>query len=174
MPRAGAAKARSTATLPSAHTSGCRVTRLVNDSTRAEVKSSVQPVPARRANRPRRLSTRSPSRPSTAGSRVTAAETVASTTSPVATPIQAKPGTPVKTSPVRPTSTLIPASTTDRPAVAAAGQGALFDLWRFHAFFTTVPADTLDTVAADQVHRHHAIIEQVHADLKNPRDPLRK
>jgi hypothetical protein len=36
----------------------------------------------------------------------------------------------------------------------AAGQGALFDLWRFHAFFTTVPAEQLDTV------------EQVHADLK--------
>lgn len=49
----------------------------------------------------------------------------------------------------------------------AAGQGTLFDVWRFHAFFTTVPADTLDTVAADQAHRHHAIIEQVHADLKN-------
>ena len=49
----------------------------------------------------------------------------------------------------------------------AAGQGALFDVWRFHAFFTTVPADTLDTVAADKTHRHHAIIEQVHADLKS-------
>ena len=49
----------------------------------------------------------------------------------------------------------------------AAGQGALFDVWRFAASFTTVPADTLDTVAADKTHRHHAIIEQVHADLKN-------
>ena len=49
----------------------------------------------------------------------------------------------------------------------AAGQGTLFDVWRFHAFFTTVPADTLDTVAADKTHRHHAIIEQVHADLKS-------
>ena len=48
----------------------------------------------------------------------------------------------------------------------AAGQGTLFDLWRFHAFFTTVPADQLDTVAADSTHRGHAIIEQVHADLK--------
>jgi hypothetical protein len=48
----------------------------------------------------------------------------------------------------------------------AAGQGALFDLWRFHAFFTTVPADQLDTVAVDVTHRGHAIIEQVHADLK--------
>jgi hypothetical protein len=49
----------------------------------------------------------------------------------------------------------------------AAGQGTLFDVWRFHAFFTTAPADTLDTVAADKAHRGHAIIEQVHADLKN-------
>lgn len=48
----------------------------------------------------------------------------------------------------------------------AAGQGTLFDAWRFHAFFTTTDPHTLDTVTADQVHRHHAIIEQVHADLK--------
>jgi hypothetical protein len=44
------------------------------------------------------------------------------------------------------------------------GQPTLFDTWRFHAFFTT---STLDTVAADKTHRGHAIIEQVHADLKN-------
>jgi len=37
-------------------------------------------------------------------------------------------------------------------------------VWRFHAFFTT---SSLDTVAADKTHRGHAIIEQVHADLKN-------
>ena len=49
----------------------------------------------------------------------------------------------------------------------AAGQDGLFDLWRFHAFFTTTDPTVLDTVAADQVHRRHAIIEQVHADLKN-------
>jgi Transposase DDE domain group 1 len=49
----------------------------------------------------------------------------------------------------------------------AAGQDGLFDVWRFHAFFTTTDATLLDTVAADQVHRRHAIIEQVHADLKN-------
>jgi hypothetical protein len=48
----------------------------------------------------------------------------------------------------------------------ATGQGTLFDVWRFHAFFTTVPAEQLDTVAADKTHRGHAIIEQVHADLK--------
>jgi Transposase DDE domain group 1 len=44
------------------------------------------------------------------------------------------------------------------------GQQALFDTWRFHAFFTTTDADT---VTADKTHRGHAIIEQVHADLKN-------
>lgn len=49
----------------------------------------------------------------------------------------------------------------------AAGQGALFDVWRFHAFFTTADPAVLDTVAADKTHRGHAIIEQVHADLKN-------
>lgn len=40
---------------------------------------------------------------------------------------------------------------------------SLFDVWRFHAFFTT---SDLDTVTADKTHRAHAIIEQVHADLK--------
>ena len=46
---------------------------------------------------------------------------------------------------------------------ARAGQATLFDTWRFHAFFTTTD---LDTVTADQVHRRHAIIENVHADFK--------
>ncbi len=44
------------------------------------------------------------------------------------------------------------------------GQDSLFDTWRFHAFFTT---SALDTVTADKIHRGHAIIEQVHADLKH-------
>ncbi len=44
------------------------------------------------------------------------------------------------------------------------GQATLFDTWRFHAFFTTTD---LDPVAADKTHRGHAIIEQVHADLKD-------
>ena len=48
----------------------------------------------------------------------------------------------------------------------AAGQGTLFDVWRFHAFFTTADPTILDSVAADKTHRHHAVIEQVHADLK--------
>jgi hypothetical protein len=48
-----------------------------------------------------------------------------------------------------------------------AGQHGLFEVWRHHAFFTTTPAETADTVAVDKVHRAHAIIEQVHADLKS-------
>jgi hypothetical protein len=43
-------------------------------------------------------------------------------------------------------------------------QAPLFDLWRYHALFTT---SDLDTVTADKTHRAHAIIEAVHADLKN-------
>jgi len=46
------------------------------------------------------------------------------------------------------------------------GQETLFDTWRFHAFFTTTDPNTADTVAADKTHRGHAIIEQVHSDLK--------
>jgi integrase len=37
------------------------------------------------------------------------------------------------------------------------GQNTLFDMWRFHAFFTTTDPDVTDTVAADKTHRHHAI-----------------
>jgi hypothetical protein len=47
------------------------------------------------------------------------------------------------------------------------GQASLFNVWRHHAFFTTTPREVADTVAVDQVHRGHAIIEQVHADLKD-------
>lgn len=47
------------------------------------------------------------------------------------------------------------------------GPDAFFPAWRYHAFFTTVPPDTMDLVTADQTHRRHAIIEQVHADLKH-------
>ena len=49
-------------------------------------------------------------------------------------------------------------------AFEGTGQPTLFDTHRFHAFFTT---STLDTVTADKTHRHHAIIEQVNADLKD-------
>ena len=55
----------------------------------------------------------------------------------------------------------------DFNAPADPNQASLFELWRFHAFFTTTDPDVLNTVAADKTHRGHAIIEQVHADLKN-------
>ena len=51
--------------------------------------------------------------------------------------------------------------------LAAAGQDTLFDRWRFHAFFTTADPAIPDTIAADKTNRADAIIEQVHADLKN-------
>jgi len=47
------------------------------------------------------------------------------------------------------------------------GQDSLFTVWRFHALFTTSDPDVVDTVTADKTHRGHAIVEQVHADLKN-------
>ena len=47
------------------------------------------------------------------------------------------------------------------------GQETLFDTWRFHAFFTTTDPAVADTVDSDKTHRGHAIIEQVHADLKH-------
>jgi hypothetical protein len=59
----------------------------------------------------------------------------------------------------------IPDLNTDKNKTA--GQETLFDTWRFHAFFTTVPAEAMETVTADKTHRGHAIIEQVNADLKN-------
>lgn len=46
-------------------------------------------------------------------------------------------------------------------------QPTLFDTWRHHAFFTTTAKNVMDTVEADKTHRAHAIIEQVHSDLKN-------
>lgn len=53
------------------------------------------------------------------------------------------------------------------PKKKAAGQDPLFDLWRYHAFFTTTSEEDFDTVAADKAHRAHAVIEGVHADVKN-------
>lgn len=51
----------------------------------------------------------------------------------------------------------------ERNKTVAAGQGTLFDLFRFHAFFTT---STLNTVDADKIHRQHAVIENLNADIK--------
>ena len=53
------------------------------------------------------------------------------------------------------------------PELNPRGQDGLFDVWRFHAFFTTTHPAAVDAVTADKLHRGHAIIEQVHADLKN-------
>jgi len=66
----------------------------------------------------------------------------------------------------RPKSQQVPGRLVVRriPELNLTSQDGLFDLWRFHAFFTT---SALDTVTADRTHRGHAIIEQVHADLKN-------
>ena len=47
-------------------------------------------------------------------------------------------------------------------AAAAAGQGELFASWRHHGFVTN---SRLTTVAADETHRDHAIVEQVIAEI---------
>lgn len=47
---------------------------------------------------------------------------------------------------------------------ASAGQGELFDTYRYHAVFTDSAETMLD---AEAHHRDHAIVEQVIADLKN-------
>jgi hypothetical protein len=49
------------------------------------------------------------------------------------------------------------------PGSVPAGQGELFAAWRYHAVFTDSPQPTLQ---AETTHRQHAVIEQVHADLK--------
>lgn len=46
------------------------------------------------------------------------------------------------------------------------GQQQLYQLYDYHSFFTTLPIAEYPTVAADMIHRGHAIIEQVNADLK--------
>jgi Transposase DDE domain group 1 len=48
-------------------------------------------------------------------------------------------------------------------ASVPAGQGELFTTHRYHAVFTDSPEPML---AAEKTHRQHAVIEQVHADLK--------
>lgn len=48
----------------------------------------------------------------------------------------------------------------------AAGQDTIFDTYRYHGFFTTISPAVLDTAAADRMHRGHAVIEQVNAELK--------
>ncbi|MGW1783897.1 IS1380 family transposase [Streptomyces sp. NPDC002143] len=45
-----------------------------------------------------------------------------------------------------------------------AGQGTLFDTWRYHAAFTDSPLALRD---AERDHRRHAVVEQVIADVQN-------
>ena len=49
----------------------------------------------------------------------------------------------------------------------ADGQHTMFDTYRYHPFFTTVDSAVLNTAAADTMHRQHAVIEQVNAELKD-------
>ena len=65
---------------------------------------------------------------------------------------------------VRRVPRLNPATTTGAQAAQQGEQGELFTDWRHHGFVTN---STLSTVAADETHRDHAIVEQVIAELKN-------
>jgi len=47
---------------------------------------------------------------------------------------------------------------------AKQGQDELFAMWRHHGFVTN---STLSAVAANEIHRDHALIEQVIAELKD-------
>lgn len=72
-----------------------------------------------------------------------------------------------KPKPEQVTGRLVVRRIPDLNPAGADGQATLFDTWRFHALFTTTDHDQADTVTADKTHRAHAIIEQVHADLKH-------
>jgi len=65
---------------------------------------------------------------------------------------------------VRRVKRLNPKNKTGTGTADRAGQQELFSLYRYHAVFTDSP---LILVQAEKTHRGHAIIEQVHADLKN-------
>jgi hypothetical protein len=74
--------------------------------------------------------------------------------------------------PIKPTTTkTTPKATAEAPCDATtkrkqstAEQQELFSLYRHHAVFSDSP---LTLIQAEKTHRAHAIIEQVHADLKN-------
>jgi hypothetical protein len=59
------------------------------------------------------------------------------------------------------TARLIVRRVRDLNRKAAAGQGELFDVWRYHAVFTDSP---FVMVQAEAQHRDHAVVEQVFAD----------
>lgn len=50
------------------------------------------------------------------------------------------------------------------PTATAAGQGEMFTAYRYHAVFTDSPMELLQ---AESQHRGHAVIEGVHADLRD-------
>ena len=58
---------------------------------------------------------------------------------------------------------LNPTSPTGGTSHADAEQGELFAAYRYHCVFTDSP---LTLLQAEKAHRGHAVIEQVHADLK--------
>jgi Transposase DDE domain group 1 len=60
------------------------------------------------------------------------------------------------------TARLIVRRIPDLNPAKAAGQGELFQAWRYHAAFTDCP---FVLVQAEQQHRGHAVIEQVFAEL---------
>jgi len=65
---------------------------------------------------------------------------------------------------VRRVKRLNPTSATVKTASQAGEQGELFSLYRYHCVFTDSP---LTLVQAEKHHRGHAVIEQVHADLRS-------
>jgi Transposase DDE domain group 1 len=60
------------------------------------------------------------------------------------------------------TARLIVRRVRDLNKKAAAGQGELFPLWRYHAVFTDSP---FELIQAEGQHRDHAVVEQVFADV---------
>ncbi|MFJ2621098.1 IS1380 family transposase [Glutamicibacter sp. NPDC087344] len=51
--------------------------------------------------------------------------------------------------------------------LAMEGQEPMFQIYRYHAVFSTIPQEWMDTVALDKTHRQHAVIESVNAELKS-------
>lgn len=51
--------------------------------------------------------------------------------------------------------------------LAMEGQDPMFQIYRYHAVFSTIPQEWMDTVALDKTHRQHAVIESVNAELKS-------
>jgi len=65
---------------------------------------------------------------------------------------------------LNPTSTTTKTTKTTKTSADNGEQGELFTLYRYHSVFTD---SALTLVQAEKTHRAHAIIEQVHADLRS-------